>query len=226
VQAATGAGGSAPEASPTTSAPPPESARRPVCVLLLAPGEVSPPEDLLAALSRRGLRPVPAATPFRAMAQLASRAAESPDGATRAGALIIVEPARQAARLLDDLIHSLDRYLPGAAVWAYERGAEQRLHRLERDPEPDIVVREQEARASMRNGAAGSGGEPSLRLRRDEEDASIEDAPPTDDDSRELDDSDTQADSGDLLSQEEISMLMREDDEDEHGGRAPGRDRP
>lgn len=224
MQAATGAGGSAPEASPTTSAPPPESARRPACVLLLAPGEVSPPEDLLAALHRRGLRPEPAATPFRAMAQLASRAPESPDGATRAGALIVVEPARQAARLLDDLLRSLDRYLPGAAVWAYERDAERRLHRLERDPEPDIVVREQEARASMRNGAVGSGGEPSLRLRRDEEDAHLDDAP-VDEDSRELEDSDAPADSGDLLSQEEISMLMREDDEDEHGGGAPGRDR-
>lgn len=196
------------------------SSREHSCVVLLPPLADAAPEELVHALAKRGLRATTAWSCYRAMAELAVNASfdEAMDSAAgRGGALIVVEPASQPEQLLDDLVGSMRTFLPGSALWAYEASAEPRLHRYDRPaPEPDIVVKAEAARraaAARRNGShlGVSPAEPSLRLRRDEEEATP--ASPVSDSVE--DGADDHAGGAGLLSPEELSMLLAEDDQRE-----------
>ena len=198
------------------------------CVVLLAPGCASAPEDLVRALERRGLRAAGAGSCFDAMAELVAGARfdAGEDGRIGRGeALIVVEPGAQSARRLEDLLASVEKFLPGAVLWSYEAEASPRLHRLERparEPEPEIVVKGEAARsaaAAMRNGSpardASGDGEPTLRLRRTEDDA--EPAPAEEVSAPEVEHEDDEQQG--LLSAEELSMLLAADDDDEEDRR-------
>jgi len=212
----------APETPPTEGGTPAGAPRGNACVVLLAPGESAAPDELVRALEKRGLRPAGVGSCFHAMAALAAGAPfdEAEDGRTgRGAALIVVEPAFQPARRLDDLLASAAKFLPGAAVWSYAADATPRLRRLERPaPEPEIVVKGEAARhaaAAMRNGLRDPDSmgdeEPALRLRRAEDDG----APPPVMAAHEQDPDDADDPEQGLLSAEELSMLLADEDEEE-----------
>lgn len=214
MQASFGANENAPETAPDAGAP----RARAGCVLLLAPHAGEAPADLRLALANRDLASRAASTCHMAMAELvrAAIASGTLEGAIagRGEALIIVEPSVQPQRALEELLASVEKFLPRAAVWSYDAGAAPRLRRMER-PKPEIVVNEEVARragAALRNGAT-SPGEPALRLHRDHD---APEAPaPAGEGVR-----DSELDDGaGLLSPEELSMLLAEDGADAEEGR-------
>lgn len=186
------------------------------CVLLSAPGAPAP-DALRAAFAKRGLTPIDAADRFGAFSAML-RAAEAAGvltghGAGRGVVLVIVEPGRHAPGVMDGLLASVEKYLPRAAVRAFEAGAAPALHAIERPaPAPEVVVRGdavREAESHLRNGAARP--EPTLRLHRDDDAPSEAPSSPNDDTPDDVAES--------LLSPEELNMLLADDEGGAEGGR-------
>lgn len=199
--------------SPRSGAPAPAG-----CVLLSPPHDDAP-AALRGAFEKRGLAPIETRTRFEAMGAMLCAAERAGvltgHAAGRGVVLVIVEPASHDGAGVEELLASVEKYLPRAVVRAYEAGAEPALRPIERPtPEPEVVVRSEAARdaeSHLRNGAARP--EPTLRLHRDEDGAHAGDEP---------EDTDPDAPgevAESLLSAEELNMLLAEDEAGEEGGR-------
>jgi hypothetical protein len=199
--------------SPRSGAPAPAG-----CVMLSPPHAVAP-AALRGAFEKRGLTTIEARTRFEAMGAML-RAAEragvlTGQAAGRGVVLVVVEPASHDDVGVDELLASVEKYLPRAVVRAYEAGAEPALRPIDRpSPEPEVVVRREAARAAeshLRNGTARP--EPTLRLHRDE-DAALPAEAHANADPDALDEV-----AENLLSAEELDMLLADDEAGEEGGR-------
>jgi hypothetical protein len=186
------------------------------CVVLSAPGQATGPSDLIRALRRKQLALQTASNTFEAMAHLVRRLDDTIPAAHRGMALVIVEPNQQPDGTLHGMLAALARYAPLTTLWAYDATASPRLHSyvpgdgdrsmqgqdgVEIHVTPDIGKKVVEA--SRQRSARGM-AKPPLRL------AGEGQIPGADPDS--LDDT---IDPSMLMSEDELSMLL--DDEDVKG---------
>lgn len=169
------------------------------CVVLCAP-ETPAPGVLLAALGRRGVEAILTGDPFAAMLALTRATHERSPASDRHPALIVVEPARHGVGSLEDLLDAAARRTPGLVIWEYDErerpplrawvapGAARRAAN-----DPGVVVVPPRSRAVAK---------PALRLT---------DAPSPHEPGDEHDAADPREN---LLSDEELSMLLADDPTD------------
>lgn len=176
------------------------------CVVLCAAGH-APPSVLLTALGRRGVDAILTTDPFAAMLALARSANDSSLAPDRHPALIVVEPARHGAGALEDLLDAATRRNPGLLIWEYDERERPPLRAWVRPGsakapanEPGTVVVPARSRHI---------GKPALRLT----DAPLPDSPAPAPGAPK-DEHDLSEPPENLLSDEELSMLLADDPND------------
>jgi hypothetical protein len=169
---------------------------RALCVLLSDPQRTPAPPELRRVLDRKGVTVVPCPDAYGAMAAIVQRRHRA--GPRAPTVLLVVEPDQTPQSA--ELASNVRKYAPAVVCWRYSQKDEQPLGILEVPSE--VVVPEPKPR---HNGAAAG---PQLRLTGDpfvgEEPQATEDADEAPED-----------DSGPVLTDEELRMLLSDDPEDE-----------
>lgn len=174
----------------------PEHAQTPIRCVLLS-GAPRPPADLDESLRKRSLSPTRCGSVYAALAELCAERAPA--------VLIVVEP--DTIPEVGDLVDAATRYAPYATLWRYDAASPQRLRAFEVTA-PRVSVAPA-APAPARDRVA-----PRLRL------AATDDAPPARG-AAPVDGSGVSSrPPASLLSDEELSMLLSDDDPKGAGGRA------
>ena len=196
------------------------------CVLLVKGGALAAPADLLLSLSKRAVEVTVCASPFEAMARIVSRRGSEADRPT---ALLVVEP--DGLDRAEELARSVERFAPRVARWRYDDSAEPKLRGyalpkpeaapIERRAEPGegvgIPVRtaspprlrlagapDSESLAEAENGRPDSPSHPGFRAAEGGEGAATGDP-------GESDGFEANIRAAELLTEEELAMLLADD---------------
>ncbi|TVQ30620.1 MAG: hypothetical protein EA376_12230 [Phycisphaeraceae bacterium] len=191
------------------------------CVVVARGGAPSIPPDLLASLKRHGVEVVPCADIFNGLAKaMLLHQSAAPDAGPSPTAVLVVEP-EQTARSFE-LVESIQRFAPRIAVWRYDADASPKL----RGFQSERSNRKNETPSSVDTATRTV---PALRLTGvDEQDGALHFKLAHDDDhGAQMNESETgeegeQERPSDLLSAEELAMLLSDDPPTpERGGRRP-----
>lgn len=171
------------------------------CILALPESSPVPPADLAEAFAARNLEVRECVGPYEAMAAMVSLARD----ARRPLALVVVEPSLFPADRAEQLMRSAAKYTGRAARWMYERRRAPRLRKWIEEEKPSTKVNGiQEAIRRVQ-------GAPALRLTGFADGA----APGATGGAPEDADPPKQDDTGSILTEEELAMLLGRDDLDE-----------